>query len=205
MGKTAQLSGRGLEELMRLEAGVRDGESSLGESLGAIKTAASQVAGIHELVDEIDRIASQTNLLSMNAAIEAAHAGDSGRGFAVVAEEIRRLSEQVAESSSKIGITLRELVEGITRAASLSDRADLSVSGVLAKVAETAGGLSEIYASLTEMSSGTEKVNHALSALEESAGGVKRVYEGMRGTIDEVGREIGQISRISRSNVEGGN
>ncbi len=199
--KTAELSGTGKRELNLLDVGVKESGETLEQSLSAIKVTAAKMDGIHEMVSEIDKIAAQTNLLSMNAAIEAAHAGDSGKGFAVVAEEIRRLSEQASESAKKIGKTLGELITGMNNASTLSDNAGRSVRDILAKVGETASNLEEMYHALNEISANSEKVNTALASLGSSAQDVKTMYKGMNEIITRVGEEVQQISVISQSRV----
>lgn len=84
---------------------------SVREVNGQINTTSKSVDEIRSFVDIIKEISSQTNLLSLNASIEAAHAGDQGKGFAVVAEEIRKLAEQSSSSAAKIESTIENLLE----------------------------------------------------------------------------------------------
>ena len=96
------------------------GKAKLKETDNVIKQVHESVSQVLSLITVIDEIASKTNLLSMNAAIEASHAGEAGRGFAVVAGEIRKLSESTASNSKRITETLSKLVSQIEEARDLS-------------------------------------------------------------------------------------
>ncbi len=122
---------------------------------------------IGNIIGEIEDIASQTNLLSLNAAIEAARAGEAGRGFAVVADQIRNLAEQSAKSA----VNTRELIEGSLNEVENGNKAALRTSDVLAEVVEAIHSIAESSKMLSEVS------EQQAESMEQADAGIARISE----------------------------
>ncbi len=116
----------------------------------------------------ISSIASQTNLLAMNAAIEAAHAGDAGKGFAVVADEIRKLSETSTAQSKTIGVQLNNIKESINEVVSASSEASLAFETVSRKLEDTDQLVMQIKAAMEEQHEGSKQITEALKNVQDS-------------------------------------
>jgi hypothetical protein len=115
INNTANMAQKRQSAIQDLVSNVEQGRASMRETIEAVESISKGVEGVGATIKVIGGIAANTNLLSMNAAIEAAHAGDAGRGFAVVSGEIRRLSETTRENSQNIAHILTEIVNGIKK------------------------------------------------------------------------------------------
>jgi len=161
------------EVASRLRVWSEEGGQALVESQAAIGEIERSSVAVRDIIGSISKIAAQTNLLAMNAAIEAAHAGEAGAGFAVVAGEVRNLAENASRSAKEIVALIKEMNSRIERGAELSDRA----SGAFGKIREGVGQTSElvrtIAASMAEQRTGAEEILSSSSSLIQATQDIK--------------------------------
>lgn len=133
----------------------------------AIKDVAKESDGLMEIGQIIQNIASQTNLLSMNAAIEAAHAGDSGRGFAVVADEIRKLAESSSTQTKTIGTVLKRIKDSIVKIIKYSEDVATKFNTIENEVKIVTEQEDGIRRAMEEQNEGSKQVLEAITILND--------------------------------------
>ncbi|MHB0948893.1 MAG: methyl-accepting chemotaxis protein [Gemmatimonadaceae bacterium] len=166
----------------------------LGEVKGAVERAAGEVralntatADITRFVQSVSQIAEQTNLLALNAAIEAARAGEAGRGFAVVADEVRKLAEQAQGAAEDI-VRLTGTVT--TRVTGTSQAMETSATRV-AEIARIGHELDQAFVSIGE----------AAEQMRQAAQGVRTAAETNASAVDSAATGIGQIARTAEAHA----
>jgi len=160
----AQTKRGAAEELRALTA---SGSQKVATTERVIGEVTQGVSGINTMIDVINDIAARTNLLAMNAAIEAAHAGEAGRGFAVVAGEIRQLAENTAKNAGQISRTLKDLTATITEAQDASTQTGAAFRTIETGAGTVADAFAEITASTAELNLGATEVVRATESLRQ--------------------------------------
>ncbi|WP_114239077.1 methyl-accepting chemotaxis protein [Dyella sp. C9] len=167
-------------------AHVEQGRQVAGEALDSMQAIQQTSRSISEIVDLVDSIAFQTNLLSLNAAIEAAQAGERGRGFAVVASEVRQLARRCVEASQDI----RRLIMRSTEAVALaSDKVALSgeaLDGIVASVTRVSGLVAQISAAGQIQVGGITQINHTVGEMDR----LTQANAGLVENINATGRAL---------------
>jgi len=189
INSVTQTLGRNAQSVQELIKVSDLGRSSLQKVTQDIQEIAKESEGLLQINSVMENISSQTNLLSMNAAIEAAHAGETGKGFAVVAGEIRKLAENAARQSKTISDVLKKIKVSI-------DTITVSTNTALEKfllVDEQVRAVSEqetnIYSAMEEQGRGSKQIHEAINKLNELTQMVKRgsteMFEGSKEVITE--------------------
>jgi hemerythrin-like metal-binding protein len=160
------------ENVERLSSAADVGRTSLENVSRDIDGIAKESEDILEINKVMQTIASQTNLLSMNAAIEAAHAGEAGKGFAVVADEIRKLAESSSQQSKTISTVLKKIKE--------------SIDGIIKSTAVVLEKFKDID---TEVRTVTEQETNIRSAMEKQNVGSKQILDAI-GTLQNITRQV---------------
>jgi len=163
------------------------------ESAERIKEIVEQSKSLQEANKIIATIASKTNLLAMNAAIEAAHAGESGRGFSVVADEIRKLAENSAAESLNINVKLKQIVKTIDLIVKDSRTSESAFSNVQKQIIETEELVVEVDNAIKEQQTGAREVMESLRVMNEITAKVKTGAHEMTLGNDAVLHEIGAL------------
>ena len=194
---TSELSRQKRESVFGLIENAAKGQEAMKETILAVKGISESVDGIASAIKIISVIASNTNLLAMNAAIEAAHAGNAGKGFAVVADEIRRLSESTRENSRMISQTLSNIIAGITTTSKRTgDSGDLinEMSGEINGFANT---MSSLIDTLSKLSSDSSAITGSLKNLREHSSLIKTDYADMLSLTDRLRYDINFLAAMS--------
>lgn len=150
-----------------------DGGRIIFESLDAIKDIEESSNRVKSITELMSSIAAKTNLLAMNAAIEAAHAGDAGKGFAVVADEVRKLAEVSSKSSTEIIEHINTMRKRVSIGVELSKQAGEAFKQIDVNVSGTSRLMTEIALAMAEQSSGTSEILSAINTIVKSAEDVK--------------------------------
>ncbi len=173
-----------------LQRGATDGVAKQEEVNKMVLDVQQQSEMLKTANSVISGIARQTNLLAMNAAIEAAHAGEAGKGFSVVADEIRKLSENSSAQTKTIGAQLKTIQESVDQIVSASRGSQEVLKSVADSIAQTDALVQEISSAMSEQLEGSAQINEALSVLNNNSSQVKQSSEEMTKGNQAILREV---------------
>ena len=195
---TSELSRRKQQKMQVMVENAARGKESMNETIQSVHDISQSVDGIASAIKVISGIAANTNLLAMNAAIEAAHAGAAGLGFAVVADEIRRLSESTSQNSRSISQTLSGIIGGI----SVTSKRSNDTGDLIAEMANEINGfvetITELISTLTELSTGSSEITGTLTTLRELTSTIKTSYAEMFSMTDKLQTNMKNLFEITQ-------
>ncbi len=197
----------GVEAIQRVAHDIQGIAATAEASAQAVQALGSHTERIASIVGVIKEIADQTNLLALNAAIEAARAGEQGRGFAVVADEVRKLAERTTQSTLEIGPMIDAIVDGtrgvtarmnqqaeqVQDGVRLADAAMGTISQIRDGSAQVLGAINDISAAMSEQSTASADIARRVESIaqmtEETSAGVRQVL-GEVGELRNVAAEL---------------
>jgi methyl-accepting chemotaxis protein len=191
------------DNVKTLQEASEVGKTGLQEVASNIQEIAHESEGLLEINAVMENIASQTNLLSMNAAIEAAHAGEAGKGFAVVAGEIRKLAESSSAQSKTIGTVLKKIAESIKKITSSTDNVLKRFDAIDSSVNTVADQEENIRNAMEEQEQGSKQLLQSAGGLKETTQQVKTGSEEMLDGSKEVLHESQNLEKITQE-ITGG-
>ncbi len=209
--QTATLAGGGQAGLARMESTMRQVMEAAGAINAKLAILSEKAGNINQVVTTITKVADQTNLLSLNAAIEAEKAGQYGRGFAVVATEIRRLADQTAVSTYDIEQMVKDIQSAVAAGVMGMDKFSEEVRRGMQEVQQVGGQLSEIIEQVQGLvprfevanegmqaqATGAQQISEALAQLSEAAQQTVESLQQSTLAIDE----LNQVSSGLRSSI----
>jgi methyl-accepting chemotaxis protein len=185
--------------LKRLVEAAEDGRSQFGSFKERVAAVDNQSNGLQETNESIASIASQTNLLAMNAAIEAAHAGEAGRGFAVVADEIRKLAEQASLQSKSTATELKAIQATIRALVGDSEVTESAFGRILQEIGQVEALESEVRSAMLEQQTGSRQILESMHDIREASHGVRSHSGAM---LDEAGMTLQTMQTLHQITLE---
>jgi methyl-accepting chemotaxis protein len=146
---------------------AKEGEQLANETTVAMEEINTQVTAINEAITVIDQIAFQTNILSLNAAVEAATAGEAGKGFAVVAAEVRNLASRSAEAAKEIKTLVENATQKANHGKNIAGNMIVGYKKLNENIAKTINLIADIENASKEQLSGIEQINDAVTQLDQ--------------------------------------
>lgn len=176
-------------------ADVNELANNMGDAKASVANVVKRSENISSILDTIRGIAEQTNLLALNAAIEAARAGEQGRGFAVVADEVRRLASQTQASTTEIGELIRSLQDEVNSSVSVISQGVGKVNAAVEHAADAYKLLDDVVQQLDYISQNAEQV--ATASEEQSA-----VTEDLNRNMTNIGMGACRLAEIANQNID---
>ena len=208
--KTAQMADlaredtkKGKELVIEVITNMKSIRAKSGEMTGSLEALGEQANSIGNILNLISDIADQTNLLALNAAIEAARAGEAGRGFAVVADEVRKLAEKTMEATKQVENSIRSIQRGvynnigamqetskfIDSSMEIVNMAGDALESIEQTVSQTAYEIQSIASASEEQSANTSEISNSASILN-------RLAEEVAGNMLQTSKEVGKLSEL---------
>jgi methyl-accepting chemotaxis protein len=187
----AEISSRLNASRERSQSGAQSAESAM----VTVRSLVERADAIHRVIELISDIAEQTNLLALNATIEAARAGEAGRGFAVVASEVKSLAEQTGRATEEISGQIAGIQEASSGAAD-------GLGGIHEVIGEINETLADLASVVSQQSAATNEIASSMDGASENAKGVSSELGGVVTAVEAIEDEMGQVEQGAGSLLE---
>ncbi|MCD6449901.1 MAG: methyl-accepting chemotaxis protein [Thermotogaceae bacterium] len=210
VSKAAQSSEKAIDTIVQIIEDIKEKTHSVSAKVDDL---ANNATNIGEIVETISSIAEQTNLLALNAAIEAARAGEAGKGFAVVADEIRKLAEEskvatdriaqilktIRDRSEDVRVETKDMVDIVNNASNESESIAKNLRGILNEISDISGMIQNLAAIAQEQSAAAEEMASAMDVANKN---IMSVSEKMEIIVDSTRKQEEKVNQIKSAGDE---